>query len=430
MIRTTQKRTWVFTPLVLLATQIAPFTAIATQSLNKDQNNQYPDEWVTVDKPKIPSNQIDAKKSDDKKESWTIIDNKFEQEVISEEMLRKQQQDAIKTFGKLKSSSALCTAVWNRQVGKVQQALSQPQFDINERCTDRLEATPLLISVFFADIKITQLLIAANANVNPGEWLTPLHTAAASVSPHAVQIVQELLDAGAKKNAWGRFSHGQYWTALHEAANSVSAYAPQIVQKLLDAGVHRNARDALSETPLHVAAHSSSPYAPQVVQTLLAATSRFNPLKIILPSSSNVYRGIAKHVDEEFAHELRVIFGAAVVTQITQYKMDVGLDKDAVDSYDNTALHYAVRSDSPNAAQVVQKLLEAGLDKDAVDWQDNTALHFAVESDSPNAAKVVQKLLEASVDTTIKNSEGKTAFDIAEVRENQNIIQLFKLQEH
>ena len=92
---------------------------------------------------------------------------------------------------------------------------------------------------------------------------------------------------------------------------------------------------------------------------------------------------------------------------VVQLLLEAGIDKDAVDSDGQTALHLAVGGSAWN---IVPLLLEAGADIDATDSEGCTALHVAIEF---GCLETVRRLLEAGADKDATDSEGNTALSLA-----------------
>ncbi len=107
--------------------------------------------------------------------------------------------------------------------------------------------------------QLVQLLLEAGAKPNAVDrsGSTPLHVAAWEGKPRTVQV---LLQAGARPQAAAGRS-----TPLHKAAWSGNA---EVVKLLIQAGADPNARDADGQTPLHKAAFRGH---AQVVEALLGA---------------------------------------------------------------------------------------------------------------------------------------------------------------
>ena len=97
---------------------------------------------------------------------------------------------------------------------------------------------------------------------------TPLHAAVRYPSDGRLEVVQELLEAGANPNA--RTVGG--FTPLHAAVRWGSEL--EVVQALLAAGANPNARTVGGSTPLHAAVRWGSEL--EVVQALLAADANPN----------------------------------------------------------------------------------------------------------------------------------------------------------
>ena len=125
---------------------------------------------------------------------------------------------------------------------------------VHER--DYLNDTPLLSVIAFDDHDLVRFLIehGADPNVEVDDGYTCLLTAIESEAAESVQVVAELIEAGADIHARG--ING--WTPLHMAANRGHVEKARL---LIDAGADVNCRteiDAL-ETPLMEAASRGQP---------------------------------------------------------------------------------------------------------------------------------------------------------------------------
>ncbi len=92
-----------------------------------------------------------------------------------------------------------------------------------------------------------------------------------------------------------------------------------------------------------------------------------------------------------------------------------GIDVDAKDSYDQTALMQA----SCGHDQIVAMLLAANADTDTQNLSGDIALTIAAWS---GHIEIVKKLFAACADITLKNNDENTAFDIAKKRERPEIV--------
>ena len=129
---------------------------------------------------------------------------------------------------------------------------------------------------FFRKATVEEVTACINAGVDldardGGAWsdcnkCTPLHRAV--VYNENVEVVQALIDAGARVDARNKSLKYARRTALHlvleHNGNNV-----EVVKALLKAGADPNVRDKYGYTPLHVAAWSVGK--PEVIQILLAA---------------------------------------------------------------------------------------------------------------------------------------------------------------
>ena len=144
------------------------------------------------------------------------------------------------------------------------------QFGLDVHAKDKDHDTPLHLATFSGMLEIARVLLdhGANVNVENKQGRTPLHQAVRGKydsQERGVALVQLLLERGANVHAQDK----DHETALHSAAFSGRF---EIVKVLIDQGVNTTVENKHGETPLHLV--SRSQYVPQeygvgIVQLLL-----------------------------------------------------------------------------------------------------------------------------------------------------------------
>lgn len=95
----------------------------------------------------------------------------------------------------------------------------------------------------------------------------------------------------------------------------------------------------------------------------------------------------------------------------------VGKDVNMQDAEGRTPLHYAA---AHNHTRVAKMLTDAGANTEVADAKDNTALHYAT---GYGRLDVVDILLQAGADVAALNHTGKTALELAQLNEQNPILQ-------
>lgn len=186
--------------------------------------------------------------------------------------------------------------------------LENPDY-IHER--DYIGDTPLLSAISHGDPALVTFLLenGSDPNVEVDDGYTCLLSAIESDSEHAVEILAELIKAGADIHVPG--TNG--WTPLHMAA---ARGKTEHARLLIEAGAEVNRRKEIdaSETPLMEAAHMGH---PEVVRLLLAhgadAAMRDSMMN---RTALEIAREAAKGPDPEVVKQLR--------------KMDTRIDVEAM----------------------------------------------------------------------------------------------------
>jgi cytohesin len=185
-----------------------------------------------------------------------------------------------------------------------------------------------------------------------------------------VEVVQALLDAGAKVDA----ANDAGYTALHGAALEGNAV---VVRALLKAGAPVGARTSDGETPLHDAADMCR---QEIVHILLSAGANVHAQGLL--KQTPLYEAISLHRDPD------------------------------------------------ECGRVVKTLIEAGADVNAVqELTGNTPLIKALDSCSyAETLRVVVDLLDAGANPLIKNQRGENAVTRSSTCGNQEVFRLISRQ--
>jgi ankyrin repeat protein len=175
----------------------------------------------------------------------------------------------------------------NKKVTEVLEFLVQlyKKHSVSVDLQDSDRATPLYLAAKYEVPESVRVLIGAGADVNiPTSWGdTPLTVAAAVPTAAAVEVMTELLAAGADPNATLERSKE---TALHLVVTSglPEDDCVRVCEKLIDAGGDVNALDADETSPIARAAehHRQKLVRSAIPCKLLSPVSYSSPLRIDL----------------------------------------------------------------------------------------------------------------------------------------------------
>lgn len=277
------------------------------------------------------------------------------------------------------------------------------------------EERPLLLAAGKGNIKIAQLCLDAGSDVNRKEstGLTPLYAAclnchkemvglllAHDANPniqqcgtldHALQeacetgdeeIVDLLLESGAKTDLYG----GYYGNALQAACDS--GYV-SVLRMLLSHGADINWTDWRFGSPLVTAC---------IKGTLEIA-------KFLVEAGANLC------VTNMIGHSalLTAVLNRESQPELLDYLIHQGASPSQEDKRGCNGLHYAACAKKGDATK---KMIEYGVNVNATDHNGWTALHWAVAC-TENSVCCTRLLLQSGCDKTIEDKQGRTALDLA-----------------
>lgn len=227
------------------------------------------------------------------------------------------------------------------------QLLINEGVDINASCG--YNGNALRVAAIAGDNEITKLLIDKGADINAagGYHGGPLQVAAARGH---LKVMDLLLSHGADIEA----ESGEIGNAL--CAASIEA-DPEIVEFLLERGANPNVNVGYFGNPLQAAAAGRS--------------DEINVVKLLIARGSNI-----NAQGGEYGNALCAAL-ARHNAQIMIYLLQNGAKTDLRDSFNRTALHYAVK-ESP--VEMVQELLNWGASLEEVDDAQASPLDIAIQN--------------------------------------------------
>ena len=120
-----------------------------------------------------------------------------------------------------------------------------------------------------------------------------------------------------------------------------------------------------------------------------------------------------------YAYTGRFLTEAVIVDEAMRYHPDLNLANHA----GQTPLMLVCCNELEKMENTMLSLLENGVDVNLRDSEGNTALHYAAKNSSKNAAKTYcELLLDFKADVNIANNDGKTAVDIAVETDNEPLV--------
>jgi ankyrin len=228
----------------------------------------------------------------------------------------------------------------------------------------------------------------ANANAEKDEGKTPLHLVSQGdydSQERGVGIARLLLQRGVDVHAQDKDRD----TPLHSAA---FGGMPEIARALLDHGANVNAENKSGRTPLH-----------QVAQGEYDSQERgVGVSRLLLERCADVH---AQDKDHDTALHLAAFNGKL---EIVKLLIDHGANTTAENEHGEIPLYLASRGQyvpQENGVGIVQLLLERGVDINATDKHQNTALHSA---SSLGRLEIARVLLDRGAKPGPENDRAQT----------------------
>jgi len=354
-----------------------------------------------------------------------------------------------------RGASPLYAAAWSGDVATAQLLLDNgadvnasdasgmtPMYDAAMRASDGVvklllargyRVTSVVDALLIGDAQRVQEFLHAdpqlvNSRLAPGGSDAPtlLHLAARA---GLAEMVELLISEGADVNAEAQDGA----TPLHETTYWLYAGGPEVAAVLLAHGAEVDAQDDYGSTSLHFALNS--PHQTELMAALLAAGADPD----IADDEGRTPLHLAVHVDQQEMHYVRAAAGlagrpvsdvlSALARSGSKLAMDAllsgGANIDAGDNRGVTALHIAAYSGYADAVDI---LLARGASARAKTNDGRTPLHQVAMGDGSHPVRrhMAQALLANGADVTAKNAAGKTPADVAEAKEDAEMLALFR----
>jgi ankyrin repeat protein len=240
---------------------------------------------------------------------------------------------------------------------------------------------------------MVEFLLSTGADINAtnSEGISPLHYAAAS---QHLDIVACLLQDEAAQASLDLEDSDIYASPFITGAQTGNL---DVIQLFLDVGRLEGSKADLISLAFVEAAQSGN------IVTLRAL------LELGADPLSRSSAGITA------VHSVTQSNGGA---EIVEYLISLGIDINAVDEDNSTALVYAAKADN---AETVRALLKAGAVVDIPDSAGFTALLYAAESTKENSAKIAAALLDAQANIEVA-VQGWTPLHFSVSCDNENVL--------
>ncbi|XP_068726077.1 ankyrin repeat and protein kinase domain-containing protein 1-like [Montipora capricornis] len=233
---------------------------------------------------------------------------------------------------------------------------------------DKFGKQPLMYAVAGAHVETVKFLLETGSSVTSGRNWHALHEACKVGSPELVQI---LIDAGARVNNPRHYSGGAPWSPLHIAVRHGNL---DCIKLLIKAGADVNSINAGRHTPLHEAAYRGY---ENVIQELLLHGAD--------PHAASNQRRTPLH---EACMQGNV--------QSAMMLLDVGSKVNARDFVTDTPLHLALRANHACdiATQLTCVLLRYGASSTLMGRDDEMPLDIAKQSSQDYSLELLESALE------------------------------------
>ena len=295
--------------------------------------------------------------------------------------------------------------------------------------------TPLSLSCIKGNENLCKLLLERGGNCDGKDYIlgnTVLMEAVEGGNPNCVKLI---LSQGVDVNK----NNCEFDTALSLAI--FYSMSLDIIEELLDAGAEPNAELAWSRTPLSLAVREGN---YKAMRLLLRRGASFN-------SPSEYYDdSVLNHADDHLLYksmiskdysirtddEAVILYAKHACSYLLRKALEYGANPNAVDAagksalewalehprypqgcavrlirrgakYNNELIIYAVRN---RMRELLRALIEAGADVNVTDERGNSALHYAVRS---NRAYLVLDLIEAGTNIEARNGNNITPLMLA-----------------
>lgn len=232
----------------------------------------------------------------------------------------------------------------------------------------------ITIAVQNGHVKVTQMLIGANANVQDPQLLKM------SVEQNITEISMMLLEKGAPAT----YVSASKENLLHTACNHQNM---EVAAALMEKGVEVNQATSQGYTPLHIGAQKGNS----------------GMVKLLLSNGASVNAQTAD-MQSALHFAVKVMSGASVNSLIQN-----GASVNVQDNSGNSPLHYACKNlDQSIAAILVNNKAEVNV----VNHLGEYPIHYAV-SQKKNQFGITEVLVNAGADINVKNRKGKSVLQLA-----------------
>ena len=234
-------------------------------------------------------------------------------------------------------------------------------------------------------LDVVKFLVENKADVN--HTSLPLLTALQDQYHGHVDIARILIENGANVNV--QVNQNTPTPPLHLAIINNHF---ELVPLLLEKGAKTEVRDRLRETPLH---HAINKMHEETIEILVKHKADVNAAYPSPTSGITPFLKVMENFQSSYIPKLMLCAGALV--NVSHYYTE------------ETPLHFAIKQEHADE-ELVRMLIERGIEIDAKDCQDRTALHFAANYCHHEISLM---LLKNGSNVNLKDSELKTPLHFA-----------------